>query len=76
MTTPATRMTIFVSQLCAENERGSSAPFAVLALELHEAADRQPVQRVQRLALRAQDLRPRREADAELEDADVRAGGP
>ena len=32
-----------------ENERGSSA-VAVLALELDEAADRQPVQRVQRLA--------------------------
>ena len=71
MTTPATRMTILVDQRWAANERGSSAPVAVLALELHEAADGQPVERVEGLALVAQDLGPRREADPELEDADV-----
>src|SRR5439155_9751329 len=43
---------------------------AVLTLELDEPADRQPVERVQRLARRAQDLCARREADPELEDAD------
>ena len=48
---------------------------AVLALELHEAADRQPVERVDGLALVAQDLGPRREADAELQHADVREPG-
>ena len=62
---------------------GSGAPderarvvvgIAVLALEPDEAADRQPVQGVERLALRAEDLGPRREADPELEDAD--AGQP
>ncbi len=47
---------------------------AVLALELDEPAERQPVERVEGLALRAQDLRPRREADPELEDAHVRRG--
>ena len=44
---------------------------AVLAFELDEAADRQPVERVEGLALRAQDLGPRREPDAELEHPDV-----
>ena len=43
---------------------------AVLTLELHEAADRQPVQRVDGVADIADDLRARRKADAELEDAD------
>ena len=61
-------------RLFDENARGSPRVVAVLALELHEAADRQPVERVEGLALRAQDLGARREADPELEDAD--AGEP
>ena len=44
---------------------------AILALELDEPAEGQPVERVHGLALRAQDLGPRREADPELEDAHV-----
>ena len=75
MTTPATRMTIFFHHGWTENERGSSARVAVLALELDEAADGQPVERVEGLALVAQDLRAGREADAELEHAHVRQPG-
>ena len=60
-------------QALAEKARGIVGRVAVLALELHEAADRQPVERVDGLALVAQDLRARREPDAELEDADVRS---
>ena len=48
MSTPATRMPSLIGSRARENERGSSALVAVLALELHEAADRQPVERVQR----------------------------
>ena len=44
----------------------------VLPFELHEAADGQPVEGVEGLALRAQHLGARREADPELEDADTR----
>ena len=67
-------------QLDGQRSRGRTSAgrrpvVAVLALELDEAADRQPVQRVERLALRAQDLRPRREADPELEDADAGQAG-
>ena len=51
-------------------ERARVVGVAVLAVEADEAADRQPVQGVDRLALRPQDLRARREADPELEDAD------
>ena len=69
--TPATRIARRTRSDLAAKERGSSARVAVLALEPHEAADRQPVERPQRLALRAQDLGARREADAELEDADA-----
>ena len=71
MTTPETRIASLTGRLFDENARGSSGVVAVLALELDEAADRQPVERVERLALRAQDLGARREADAELEDADA-----
>ena len=42
---------------------------------LHEAADRQPVERVERLALRAQDLGARREADRRTRGRGRRAGG-
>ena len=56
------------------DERARVVRLAVLALEPDEAADRQPVERVERLALRAEDLRPGREPDPELVDAD--AGQP
>ena len=42
---------------------------ALLALEADEAADGQPVERVDGLLAAMQDERPRREADAELVDA-------
>ena len=46
---------------------------AVAALgEAHEAAERQPVQRVERLAAAGQDLGPGRKPDPELQDADPR----
>ena len=76
MTTPATRMVTATRSGFAENARGSSARVAILAVQPHEAADRQPVQRPERLALRTQDLRARREADPELEDADVEQARP
>src|SRR5665811_85096 len=44
---------------------------AVLALEPHEAADRQPVERVDGLAAVTHDLCSRREADPEFVDADA-----
>ena len=63
-------------QRCADERARVAAVVAVLALEPDEAADRQPVQRVERLAVRAEDLRPGREADPELEDPDAgEAGG-
>ena len=72
ITTPATRM----PELGRQRLRGERARVvggvAVLAFELDEPADRQPVERVERLALRAQDLGPRREADPELEDPHAR----
>ncbi len=64
-------MISFTGRRCARERARIVRLVAVLALELHEAADRQPVERVERLALRAEDLRPRREADPELEDADL-----
>ena len=68
ITTPATRMTSLPAGRCADERARVVRGVAVLALELHEAADRQPVEGVERLALRAQDLRPRRKPDPELED--------
>ena len=73
MATPATRMTSFTAVGRGQRPR-VVAIVAVLALELDEATDRQPVQRVEGLALGPEDLRPRREPDPELEDAD--AGQP
>ena len=71
MRTPATRIHSFAGAAGPRTSAGRPR-LPVLALELHEPADRQPVQRVERLALRAQDLGPRREADPELQHADVR----
>ena len=56
-------------------ERARIVRVPVLALETDEPADRQPVQGVERLAVRAQDLGARREPDPELVDADVREAG-
>ena len=57
------------------DERARIVRVAVLALEPDEAADRQPVERVERLALRPEDLRPGREPDPELVDADAGQAG-
>ena len=72
ISTPATRIVSFLRQALVRERAWVVGVGAVLALELHEAADRQPVERVERLALVPQDLRARWEADPELEDADVR----
>ena len=74
MATPATRTTSFFHIGCIANERWSSA-VAVLPLEADEAADREPVQGVERLAFRAEHAGARREPDAELEDADAEDPG-
>ena len=74
MPTPATQDDELLPE-ALHRERARIVGVAVLALEADEAADRQPVQGVERLALRAQDLRPRREADAELQDADPEEAG-
>ena len=63
------------SRPCARERARIVGSVAVLALQLDEAADRQPVERVEGLALRAQDPGPGREADPELEDADARQPG-
>ena len=75
MTTPAARMIEPDRQARGRERARVVGLVAVLALELHEPADRQPVQRVERLALRSDDLGPGREADPELEHADVRQPG-
>ena len=50
--------------------------FALLPFEPHEAADGQPVQRVDRLLAAVEDERARREADAELVDPHAGATRP
>ena len=62
-------------QPCADERARVVGLVAVLALELHEPADRQPVERVERLALGPQDLRPWREADPELQHPDSGEAG-
>ena len=58
ITTPATRMITLTGSRARDERARVVGVVAVLALELDEAADRQPVQRVERLAARPQDLRP------------------
>ena len=71
MATPATRMTIFFHHGWTENERGSSAASPSSPSSFTKPPIGQPVEGVEGLALVAQDLGPRREADAELQDAHV-----
>ena len=72
MTTPASRMTSRVRSGWL-HEAARVVRLALLPFEAHEAADGQPVERVDRLLALVQDARARREADAELVDPDAGA---
>ena len=75
MTTPATRMTILFGNGWTANERGSSvaSPSSPSSFTKPPIGSQLSVYRVSPLL--AQDLGPRREADAELEHAHLRQPG-
>ena len=76
MTTPATRMSSFLASPCAGERARIVGLVAVLALELDEPADRQPVERVERLAaVAAAPCARGGKPIAELEHPDIRQPG-